>query len=123
MEWTITLHEEKLYAAVVTKGIADKDGSLAMVQAIAAAVSESKIKRALIDHRNISKVSGGAADVYNRPKEFEKMGVFPNIKVAEIVKPEHKKFFDFLETVCVNRGYTFSIFGDEKAALEWLLQE
>lgn len=120
MDWTITMREH--YAVLVTDGVVDKDGSLAMLKAIAAALRETDIKRVLIDHRNISKVSGGAVDVYNRPKEFEAMGLLTNIKVAEVVNPEHKGFFDFLETVCVNRGYMFSIFGDEKAALEWLLQ-
>jgi len=104
MEWPIKLHEDQHYAVVVTDGIADKEGSLAMVKAIAAALRETKIKRVLIDYRNISKVSGGAVDVYNRPREFEEMGLLTNIKVAEVVNPEHKKFFDFLETVCVNRG-------------------
>jgi hypothetical protein len=122
MEWTISLGEDKHYAEVVTSGIADNDGSLAMVKAISTALSETNIKRVLIDHRNISKVSGGIVDVYNRPKAFEEIGVFQDIKVAEVVKPEHRKFFDFLETVCVNRGYDFSIFEDETDALEWLLK-
>ena len=112
MEWTIIIHEDKRYAEVVTNGIADKDGSLAMVKAVSTALSGANIKRVIIDHRNISKVSGEVVDVYNRPIELAEMGVFQSIKVAEVVKPEHRKFFDFLETVCVNRGYDFSIFED-----------
>lgn len=123
MEWTIILHEDKHYAEVVTNGIADQDGSLAMVKAISTALSKTNIKRVLIDHRNISKVAGGIVDIYNRPMKFEEMGVLQYVKVAEVVKPEHRKFFDFLETVCVNRGYDFSIFEDEKGALEWLQKE
>ena len=123
MEWTIILHEDKHYAEVVTNGIADQNGSLAMVKAISTALSKTNIKRVLIDHRNISKVSGGIVDIYNRPMKFEEMGVLQYVKVAEVVKPEHRKFFDFLETVCVNRGYDFSIFEDEKGALEWLQKE
>ena len=123
MEWTISLNEDRHYAEVVTSGTADNVGSLAMVKAFSTTLGEIKIKRVLIDHRNINYVSGGTVDVYNRPKAFEEMGVFHNIKVAEVVKPEHRKFFDFLETVCVNRGYDFSIFEDEKSALEWLLKE
>jgi hypothetical protein len=122
MEWTISLNEDGQYAAVVTGGSADNVGSLAMVKAISTTLGGTKIKRVLIDHRNISNISGSIVDVYNRPKAFEEIGVFQNIKVAEVVKPEHRKFFDFLETVCVNRGYDFSIFEDEKDALEWLLK-
>jgi len=122
MEWTLRLNEDRHYAEVVTSGTTDNVGSLAMVKAISSTLGETKIRRVLIDHRNISNVSGSIVDVYNRPKAFEEIGVFHNIKVAEVVKPEHRKFFDFLETVCVNRGYDFSIFEDEKSALEWLLK-
>jgi hypothetical protein len=121
MEWTITLNEEKQYAEVVTSGIADRDGSLHMAKAISIALSKTKIKKILIDHRNISMVSGRAVEIYERPMKFNEIGVIRGIKVAEVVKPEHKEFFNFLETVCVNRGYIFSIFDDQKTAIEWLL--
>lgn len=121
MEWTITLNEESQYAEIVTSGIADRDGSLAMAKAISIALSKTKIKKMLIDHRNISTVSGSTTEIYSRPKEFKEIGVIQDIKVAEVVKPEHKEFFNFLETVCVNRAYRFSIFDDRKSALEWLL--
>lgn len=121
MEWTITLNEESQYAEIVTSGIADRDGSLAMAKAISIALSKTKIKKMLIDHRNISTVSGSTTEIYSRPKEFKEIGVIQDIKVAEVVKPEHKAFFNFLETVCVNRAYRFSIFDDRKSALEWLL--
>lgn len=122
MEWTITLHEDGQYAEVVTKGIADKDGSLAMVKAIATALSATTIKRVLIDHTHISEVSGEIVDIYYRPDELNKIGVDHNIMVAEVVKSENRGFFEFLETVCVNRGYSFSVFDDKKAAVKWLLE-
>ena len=83
---------------------------------------KNRITKALIDHRNISAISGSAAEIYRRPMEFKEIGVMQGIKVAEVVKPEHKEFFNFLETVCVNRGYGFSIFYDREPALEWLLK-
>lgn len=122
MEWTITLNEEEQYAEIVTSGIADRDGSLDMVKAIPLALRKTKTKKILIDHRNISSISGRTIEIYHRPTEFKEIGVIRGIKVAEIVKPEHKEFFDFFETVCVNRGFTFSIFDDRKSALEWLLK-
>ena len=122
MEWTITLNDEEQYAEVVTNGIADKDGSLAMVKAISMTMRSTKIKRVLIDHLLISKVSGGIVDIYYRPDELKNIGVTQNIKVAEVIRPEHRDFFSFLETVCVNSGYNFSLFNDKKSALEWLLK-
>ncbi|MGD9368880.1 MAG: hypothetical protein PVH87_24465 [Desulfobacteraceae bacterium] len=121
MEWTITLNEENQYAEIVTCGIADRDGSREMAKEISMALSKAKIKKILIDHRNISAVSGEAAEIYDRPKEFKEIGAVQGIKVAEVVKADHKAFFHFLETVCVNRGYLFSIFDDKKSALGWLL--
>jgi hypothetical protein len=122
MEWTITLNEENQYVEVVTSGVADRDGSIDMAKALTIAMSKNRIKKTIIDHRNINSVSGGIVEIYHRPKEFEEIGVIKGIMVAEVVKPEHKKFFNFLETVCVNSGYLFSIFEDRKSALEWLLK-
>ena len=93
-----------------------------MAVAIAMTLGKTKIKKILIDHRNIQSVSGGTIDVFDRPKQLNDIGVVYGIKVAEVVKPEHKEFFDFLEVVCVNRSYQFSIFNDQESALEWLLK-
>jgi hypothetical protein len=121
MEWMITLNEEGQYAEIVTSGIVDKDGTREMAKAISVVLSKAKIKKILIDHRNVSAVSGGILDIYQRPKELEEFGAVRGIHVAEVVKEEHNEFFSFLETVCVNRGYIFSIFNDKKSALGWLL--
>lgn len=122
MEWKITLNEEKQYAEIVTRGIADKDGSLDMAKEISTFMPKNRVTKALIDHSNISSVSGRPVQMFRRSKEFNEIGVIPGIKIAEVVKPEHKEFFDFLETVCANRGFLFSIFNDRKSALEWLLK-
>ena len=122
MEWNIILKKENQYAEIITSGIADRERSLKMAKAISITMSKNKIKKILIDHRNISSVTGTIIEIYHRPKEFKEIGVIRDIKVAEVVRPEHKEFFNFLETVCVNRGYLFSIFEDRKSALEWLLK-
>ena len=122
MNWTIKINEKDKYAEVDTSGDADKVGSLNMVKDIMTVLSQKKIKRILIDHRNIESVSGDALDVYDRPKEFKKIGVIPGIKVAEVVKPEHMEFFYFVETIYRNRGYQLTIFPDHASALEWLLE-
>ena len=123
MEWTITLNEENQYVEVVTRGVADRDGSIDMAKATSIAMSKNRIQKALIDHGKINSVSGGIVEIYDRPKELKEIGTIEGIMVAEVVKPEHKEFFNFLETVCVNRGYSFSIFEDRKSALEWLLKQ
>lgn len=120
MEWSITLNEEKQYVEIVTSGVADKEGSLRMAKAISTALQKMKIEKILIDYRNISEVSGGTSEIYQRPTDFKEIGVIQNVKIAEVVKPEHNEVFSFLETVCVNFGYIFSVFHDRNSALEWL---
>ena len=121
MDWTIIIHAENQYAEIVTSGVADNRGSLEMAKAIPIALSNYRIKKVLIDHRNISTVAGNVADVHSRPKKFPQIGVILGIKVAEVVKPEHEMFFKFLEMVCVKRGFKFSVFNDKETALDWLL--
>jgi hypothetical protein len=93
MEWTITLDEVNHYAEIVTGGLADRNGSLEMAKDISRVLAPAQIKKILIDHRNIKAVSGGAVEIYQRPKEFKEIGVVTGIKVAEVVKAEHKAFF------------------------------
>jgi hypothetical protein len=121
MEWTITHYEDEQYAEIVTRGIADRDGSKEMAKELSMVLSKTRTKKILIDHRNIDAVSGGIFEIYHRPKELKKFGAAMGIHVAEVVKKEHREFFSFLETVCVNRGYIFSIFDDRQSALKWLL--
>ena len=122
MEWDITLHRENAYIEVVTKGMADHESSLEMAKAIAKTMRTNRYTKVLIDHRNIEKVSGKVVEIYERPKMFKIIGVILGIKIAEIIKPDHLEHFRFLETVCINRGYKFSIFYDKAAALNWLLE-
>lgn len=120
MEWEIILHENKRYIEVITKGHADRDGSLEMAKVITENMRKHKYKKALIDHRKITSVSGRAAEIYYRPRIFKIIGVILGIKIAEIVKKEHVEHFRFLETVCNNHGFKFSIFHEREEAMEWL---
>jgi hypothetical protein len=122
MEWIITIKEEQ-YVQVVTSGIADKDGSMQMAQAIGDTMRANLISKALIDHSGIDAVSGEIVEIYERPKEFQEMKVIYGIMIAEVVKPEHEEFFSFLETVSRNRGFKFEIFHDRNDAVKWLLSQ
>jgi hypothetical protein len=122
MEWTIHLDDEKKFAEIITSGIADTDGSLEMAKAISIALQKSKKQKVLIDHRNISSVQGKMHEVYHRPEQFKEIGVIHEVLIAVVVRPAHNDFFAFLETVCVNRGFLFSIFYDRGSALKWLFK-
>lgn len=119
MEWTIVLNAEHQCIEVVTRGIADKDTSLNMVNAIIHEMQTRQIKKVLIDHRNLENVAGSIMDIYERPQVLKDSGAL-GVKIALIVKPEHWGHFRFFETVCVNQGFSVSIFHDQKEAIAWL---
>jgi hypothetical protein len=122
MECETRIYNEEKYIEVVTKGVADRDGSLNMAKTIKEAMQQHRLTRALIDHRNLESVSGEIIEIYERPKLFRIMGVILNIKIAEIIKPDHVKHFRFFETVCINQGFRVSIFQEKLPALDWLLK-
>jgi hypothetical protein len=118
----VIVHFDDKYIEFITSGLADKDGSQSMAKLIAATLRKHKMRKVLVDHRKIEKVSGSVIEIYERPRLFKIIGVILGIKIAEIINPAHYDHFKFLETVCVNQGYKFSIFYDRAAALEWLLR-
>ena len=93
-----------------------------MAKVIKETMQRHRITRALIDHRGVESVSGEIIEIYDRPKLFKIMGFVLGVRIAEIIKPEHVKHFSFFETVCVNQGFSFSIFRERSSALEWLLK-
>jgi hypothetical protein len=122
MEWEIRIHNEEKYIEVITKGVADKDGSLNMAKIITETMRQRRITKVLIDHRNIESVSGEIIEIYDRPKLLKMIGIILGVKIAEIIKPDHMKHFSFFETVCINQGFRISIFQEKLPALEWLLK-
>jgi len=122
MEWEIRIHNEEKYVEVITKGVADKDGSLNMAKIITETMQQNRITKVLIDHRNIESVSGEIIEIYDRPKLLRIIGIILGVKIAEIIKPDYMKHFSFFETVCINQGFKISIFQEYSPAIEWLLK-
>ena len=117
----IIVHNEEKYVEIITNGFMDKDRSMAMAETIKESLKKNHMTRVLIDHRKVTGVSGDIFDIYERPKIFKLIGVILGIKVAELINPDHLEHFRFLETVCLNRGFKFSIFYDRDDALKWLI--
>ena len=121
MEWELILHKKEKYIEIITKGVADYDGSLEMARLISKTMHKNRLVKALVDHRNITGISGNTIDIYNRPKAMQLVGFILGVKIAEIIKPEHIQHFRFFETVCKNQGFSISIFKEKSEALNWLL--
>jgi hypothetical protein len=121
MEYEITIHKEEEYIEIITRGMADKEGSLLMAKAITENMRKNSITKALIDHRKIDAVSGQTIEIYDRPGILKVIGVIMKIRIAEVINPAFIEHFRFFETVCKNRGYSISIHEDREKALDWLL--
>jgi hypothetical protein len=121
MKLEITLHADDHYIEIVTKGVLNKESSLDMAKTIAGTMRHHRVTKALVDHRNVTLISGNLIDVYERPGIFRIIGVILGIRIAEIINEEDREHFKFLETVSQNQGYRFSVFYDKSKAVEWLL--
>jgi hypothetical protein len=121
MEWELMVHKEGRYIEIITKGVADYDGSLSMAKNITETMSANRMTKVLIDHRNITGFSGKTIEIYDRPKALKLVGLILGVKIAEIIRPEHIEHFRFFETVCRNQGFRMSIFQEKTEALQWLL--
>jgi hypothetical protein len=121
MNWEIFYHHREGYIEVVTSGPADKESSLSMAKELNHAMRSNRLTKALIDHRKISSVTGSIIDIYQRPKILRILGVLLHIKIAEIIRPDHREHFRLLGDAGTIQGYQFSIFEDRDAALRWLL--
>ena len=121
MNWEIIIHKEDRFIEVITNGHADRDSSLKMATAITENMRKHKIKRALVDHGNISEVSGNIIDIYYRPRILRIIGAIVGIRIAEIIKIEHINHFRFFEMACGNQNFQLSIFHDREKARNWLL--
>ncbi len=120
MEWTVSFLPEQQIVVIQTQGIADEASSLGMSKNISKIMIEHKSTRCLIDHTAISSVSGSVFNIYRRPQELREAGVSSQVRIAELVNPDHKAHFGFLETVCRNNGFDFCIFNDQETAIQWL---
>jgi hypothetical protein len=120
MEWTISFLSDQQLVIIRTQGIANGTSSIEMAKAISKTMAEYKVVRCLIDHSAIESVSGNVAEIYYRPQELREVGIPSKVKIAEVVLQEHKEHFDFLETVCRNRGFDFRVFNDQESAIQWL---
>jgi len=122
MEWSTTFLPDDKIVLIETSGIADEASSVEMAKIIFKSMARHLSLRCLIDHSAISSVSGSAVEIYDRPKRLVKLGLPFEIRIAEVVLPEHREHFRFLETVFRNRGFAFYIFDDRESARQWLIK-
>jgi hypothetical protein len=123
MEWIVVVHEEEKYVELVTKGVADGEGSMKMAISLAESMRAQRINKAILDHRNIDYIIGSSTAFNDRPKAFNGAGPSLHVKIAEIIRPEHMGHFKYLETMFTHMGHNVCVFEDRDKALAWLLTD
>lgn len=120
METKISYLADKKIVVVKTYGEADAKSSSEMVRNIMLSMKEHRAIRCLLDHSEISFVTGKTIEVFNRPDEMMKTGMPLNVKLAAVIPEKYEDHFKFLETVCVNRGISYKVFKQIESAINWL---
>lgn len=120
MEFNISYNEEDQIVVVKTHGDADAKSSSEMVQNIMMAMKEHRSLRCLLDHTEIHFVTGKTIEVFNRPDVIKNTGMPLNVRLAAVIPESYREHFDFLETVCNNRGISYRVFANGKSATNWL---
>ncbi len=120
MEWKVSFLSDQQIVVIETSGVADEKSSLEMAKSISKTMAQYETKRCLVDHSAITSVSGSSAEIYYRPQKLSKIGIPSKIKIAEVVLPAHREHFGFLNSVCLYFGFSFRVFDDREAAIQWL---
>lgn len=92
------------------------------VRQLRAEARENAISRFLIDMREAD-IRDTIAESYLFAGSLDDFGVRRSDKLAILVNPqipEQQSRQLFSETVAVNRGFNFRVFGDETEAIKWL---
>ena len=123
MEATISYIPEDQIVIVKTHGDADVKSTSEMVKSIMTAMKEHHSVRCLLDHTEIHFNLGKTIEVFNRPEEIKNSGMPLTVKLAAVIPDHYKEHFNFLETVCTNRGIHYRVFEKSASAINWLKTE
>jgi hypothetical protein len=83
------------------------------------AMSRHQCKLQIVDHRE-TEMGLSVIEYYQRPDINRQIGISQSWRIAMIFKEMDEKTH-FMETVFVNRGYTFKQFVDLEEAKKWVL--
>lgn len=122
METSIKLDPKTGITCVKTSGEADAASSGGMIGPIVAFMRQHSSLRCLIDHTDLTIVTGKTIEIYRRPLEMHKSGMPFDVRIAAVIQKAYEHHFSFLETVSVNNGLSYKVFYDLEEAKAWLLE-
>ena len=121
MEWKVEYLAAENILYVKTKGILTSESANEMVKEIVSAVSRFQCKRQIIDHRGTT-FALTVSEYYQRPRINQEIGISRTWKIAMVFK-ELNQDTHFMETVFMNRGFTFRVFQDIDEAKAWISKQ
>jgi hypothetical protein len=117
MAWRIETDMQPGYLTIRILGQADGRVSGEIIAGVFHEIASHNCASLLIDIRGVD----GRLGVL---ETFTLVSSYPSIqglRVAIVDRPEYSSWFEFYETVSVNRGYHNRVFTDMEKAMEWLL--
>ena len=121
MEWKVEYLAAENILYVKTTGILTSGSANEMVKEIVSAVSRFQCKRQIIDHRETT-FALTVSEYYQRPRINQEIGISRTWKIAMVFK-ELNQDTHFMETVFMNRGFTFRVFQDIAEARAWISKQ
>ncbi len=121
MSYEIEIVKEKSYLHLCVTGVRSPENVVEIAKEIRETCVEKNIDRVIVD---VTSLVGKLRTIDNykvAAQEFPRFRRLGVLKKAAIVDSSaNKDRLSFLETVAINRGYTFRGFLDIEEALEWL---
>lgn len=120
MQWLMYYDENDKIVYTKTTGVLNiKEASVMRNEGIAL-MRKHNCMLGLLDHSELTGDHLTTMDMYNLPKQYVRLGVPREFRLASVVPERFMENLNFYETVCRNNGYYFSVFFDRESALRWL---
>jgi hypothetical protein len=120
MEWKMLFNADENILFVKTYGVFDLGSKITLIKEFVLESEKQNCRQCLIDNSELWSTRIKFMEIYSLLEKFTELNVPRHVLIAEVVLEKYKKDFDFLETICHNRGYQVSAFSDIESALQWL---
>lgn len=116
MAWRIETDPQPGYLVIRILGNADARVARDVMAGVFREVAAHNSSKLLVDIRGIDG-RPGILETFNLVSSHPSM---QSVRAAFVDRPENSSWFEFYETVSVNRGYYNKVFTDMEKAVEWL---
>ncbi len=117
MAWSVEGEVHPGYLTIRIAGNANADVSHEIIAAVFREMAMYSCPRVFIDIRSVEGRLG-VLETFSMVSAYPSMG---GLRVAIVDRPENSNWYEFYETVSVNRGYNNKVFTDPERAIAWLL--